>query len=121
MPVYAWTDPVVHEQVLDDEVGDQGLEGRGELLWGQHGQVTQRGEGRGQLLQVARVQALVEGLDTHTQRHTHTHTHSLWCLCVFQVEVSVQTLIDLERCFNPGGGAILEEKSLIGWLDSLLS
>jgi len=54
--------PVVHEQVLDDEVGHQGLEGCGKLLGGQQSQVAQRGERRDQLLQVARVQTLVQGL-----------------------------------------------------------
>lgn len=54
--------PVVHEQVLDDEVCHQGLEGCGKLLGGQQSQVAQRGERRDQLLQVARVQTLVQGL-----------------------------------------------------------
>ncbi|XP_046879059.1 cilia- and flagella-associated protein 54-like [Hypomesus transpacificus] len=52
---------------------------------------------------------------------THLLQPGLQSTTLPQVEVSGQTLIELERCFNPGGGAILEEKSLIGWLDSLLS
>uniref|UniRef100_A0A3B1IXV0 Si:dkey-202b22.6 n=1 Tax=Astyanax mexicanus TaxID=7994 RepID=A0A3B1IXV0_ASTMX len=35
-------------------------------------------------------------------------------------EPSVQTLCDLERCFNPTTGAILKDKVLIDWLFSLL-
>ncbi|XP_072529245.1 cilia- and flagella-associated protein 54 [Salminus brasiliensis] len=35
-------------------------------------------------------------------------------------EPSVQTLCDLERCFDPTTGAILEDKVLIDWLISLL-
>ncbi|XP_019903314.2 cilia- and flagella-associated protein 54 isoform X2 [Esox lucius] len=36
-------------------------------------------------------------------------------------EASLQTLCDLERCFNPASGAIVEENLLITWLISLLA
>ncbi|KAL0993745.1 hypothetical protein UPYG_G00113070 [Umbra pygmaea] len=36
-------------------------------------------------------------------------------------EVSIQSLRELERCFNPASGAIIEDKTLITWLISLLS
>ncbi|KAJ8367752.1 hypothetical protein AAFF_G00310910 [Aldrovandia affinis] len=35
-------------------------------------------------------------------------------------EPSLQNLSDLERCFNPGGGALLSEGGIIQWLASLL-
>ncbi|KAJ8374133.1 hypothetical protein SKAU_G00047130 [Synaphobranchus kaupii] len=35
-------------------------------------------------------------------------------------EPSLQNLCDLERCFNPGGGALLSEGGVVQWLASLL-
>ena len=61
--------PVVHEQILHNEVGDERFERRGELFWGQLSQVTQGGQRSDELLQVSGVQTFVQRLerDTPTQ------------------------------------------------------
>lgn len=59
----AYSHPVVHEQILHNEVGDERLQWCGELFWGQLGQVTQGGEGSDELLQVSGVQTFVQRLE----------------------------------------------------------
>ena len=54
---------VIHEQVLDNEVGDDRLHGRGELIWGQHGDVTQRHQRSDQLLWHVSVQTAGQRLE----------------------------------------------------------
>lgn len=59
--------PVVHEQILHNEVGDERFERCGELLWGQLSQMTQGGQRGDELLQVGRVQAFVQRLKRHSR------------------------------------------------------
>lgn len=44
------THPVIHEQVLDNEVSHDGLHWGCKLIWGQHGDVAKRHEGSDELL-----------------------------------------------------------------------
>lgn len=63
----AHSHPVVHKQILHDEIGDERLQWCSELFWGQLGQVTQGGERSDELLQVSRVQTFVQRLEKHTR------------------------------------------------------
>lgn len=50
------THPVIHEQILYNEVCHNGLHWRCKLVWGQHGDVAQRHEGSDELLWDVRIQ-----------------------------------------------------------------
>lgn len=44
------TDPVIHQQVLHNEIGHNRLHWRGKLVWGQHGDMTKRHKRSDELL-----------------------------------------------------------------------
>lgn len=90
--------PVVHEQVLHDEVGHQGFEWSGKLLRGQLSQVAQRGQRRDELLQIGRVQALVQRL------RKHAHTDGGWV-------TSSSAQAAKTRCFLPRSWTDLKDLS----------
>lgn len=62
--------PVVHEQILHNEVGDKRFERCGKLFWGQLGQVTQGGQRSDELLQVSSVQTFMKRLKKHNMSLT---------------------------------------------------
>jgi len=64
--------PVIHEQILHNEVGDERFERCSKLFWGQLSQVTQGGQRSDELLQVSGVEAFVQRLETQTHNTSFT-------------------------------------------------
>lgn len=73
--------PVVHEQVLHNEVGHERFERGSELLRGQLSQVAQCRQWRDKLLQVGGIQALVQRLRKHRRRYACTQCFGYELVC----------------------------------------